>query len=101
MSDQRFPFEIDPKKLDADGHGLLGELKAVARWCAMFGQIRDNSKDATERMFLAEVIQALDEDGRRLSMALTKLAKDRGALREHQPHGASVPSVAPTTEEKH
>lgn len=95
-----FGFEIDPRKLDKQGREMLGELKAVARWCAMFGSMRDNSKDLTERVFLAEVIAALDEDGKRLSMVLTQHARKRGAVRAHRPETAtSVPVVPDQTNE--
>jgi hypothetical protein len=70
---------VDPTKLSDDGKMLLGELKAVARWCAMFSQMRDHSKDITERVFLQEVVEALTEDGRRLSDEVARLALAGGA----------------------
>ncbi len=70
---------VDPRKLDDDGKMLLGELRAVARWCAMFSQMRDKSTDISERVFLQEVVEALTEDGRRLSDEVARLALTTGA----------------------
>lgn len=65
---------VDPAKLSKDGLVLLGELKSVARWTAMFGSMRDKSQDITERVFLQEVVEAMTEDGKRLSDELARLA---------------------------
>lgn len=70
---------VDPEKLDNEGKMLLGELRAVARWCAMFSQMRDRTQDIAERVFLQEVVEAITEDGKRLSNVVAQLALTSGA----------------------
>jgi hypothetical protein len=70
---------VDPTKLDDDGKMLLGELRAVARWAAMFSTMRDRCTDIQERVFLQEVVEAITEDGKRLSNEVARLALTSGA----------------------
>lgn len=81
--DKQVAFEIDPKKLGLQGRELLGELKAVSRWCALLLSMKDRSTDPQERVFLSEMAAALEDDGRRLSFVLAQFAAKRGAGKVH------------------
>ena len=85
-------FEIDVETLGLEGREVLGEVKALGRWVAMFGSMRDRSDDVRERMFLAEVEAALREDLERAHVALY-LASVADNLPETDPNQGELPIV--------
>lgn len=76
-------ISIDPEKLTADGHQIVGRIEALTRWADKLNEWVGMTDNIVERVTFKTISGALTEDAEASKIALIAEAKKCGAFNEN------------------